>query len=89
MGFLLGGRECISACEVLFLWVSIQRSMVHKIKEHSHYCPKSLKGMVVNRQKRVFYVSSKEEALRDSVTGRSSARSMVPKAVICFDKDLL
>ena len=83
-----GNPGLLSAMETLFPGVPLQRCMVHKVRNISTHCPRSLKGVVTSEAKRVFYATSKEEALSRYRQWRDRWSLQVPKAVECLEKDL-
>jgi len=83
-----GNQGLLSSISTLFPGVPIQRCIVHKVRNISSYCPKSLKGVVTSEAKRVFYATNKEEALIRFKDWRERWIIEVPKAVECLEKDL-
>jgi len=62
--------------------------MVHKVRNIAVYCPKSLKASVVSEAKRIFYATSREEAMERFKEWKQRWKTVVPRAVECLEKDL-
>jgi len=83
-----GNTGLLNAIESFFPEVSVQRCMVHKVRNIATSCPKTLKAPVVAEAKRIFYATNKEEALSRFKEWKDRWIKEVPKAVECFKKDL-
>ena len=82
-----GNSGLLKAIETIFPGVSIQRCMVHKVRIFL-YCPKTLKATVVSEAKRIFYATTREEALQRFEGWKDRWIMEVPKAIECLEKDL-
>jgi len=83
-----GNAGLLHAIEGIFPGVSVQRCMVHKVRNIAAYCPKSLKELVVSEAKRIFYATNKQEAVSRFKEWEGRWNMVVPKAVGCLEKDL-
>ncbi len=83
-----GNAGLLKAIETLFPGVSLQRCMVHKIRNIAQCSPKTIKAEVVASAKRIFYATSKEDALFRFEEWKNRWIKEVPKAVECLEKDL-
>jgi len=83
-----GNAGLLNGIDTIFPGVPLQRCMVHKVRNIATYCPKTLKASVVSEAKRIFYATSKEEALNRFNEWKDRWVKEVPKAVECLEKDL-
>ncbi len=83
-----GNAGLLRAIDTIFPGVSLQRCMVHKVRNIALYCPKTLKAEVVSSAKRIFYATSKGEALIRFEQWKDRWIKEVPKAVGCLERDL-
>jgi len=83
-----GNAGLISALSSLLPGVTIQRCIVHKIRNIVGKCPRSLRGVVPAQAKLIFYATSQAEARERFNEFKARWQKQLPHIVECIEKDL-
>ncbi len=83
-----GNAGLISALGSLLPGVTIQRCIVHKIRNIVGKCPRSLRGVVPAEAKLIFYATSQAEARQRFNEFKARWQQQLPQIVECIEKDL-
>ena len=83
-----GNAGLISALGSLLPGVTIQRCIVHKIRNIVGKCPRSLRGVVPAEAKLIFYATSQAEARERFNEFKIRWQKQLPQIVECIAKDL-
>jgi len=83
-----GNAGLISALGSLLSGVTIQRCIVHKIRNIVGKCPRSLRGVVAAQAKLIFYATSQAEARERFNEFKARWQKQLPPIVECIEKDL-
>ncbi len=83
-----GNAGLLSALGSLLPTVTIQRCIVHKIRNIVGKCPRSLRGVVPAEAKLIFYANSQEEARERFNEFKARWQQQLPQIVECIEKDL-
>ncbi len=82
-----GNASLISALGSLLPGVTIQRCIVHKIRNIVGKCPRSLRGTVPAEAKLIFYATSQAEAWERFNEFKARWQQKLPQIVECIEKD--
>jgi len=83
-----GNAGLISALGLLLPAVTIQRCIVHKIRNIVGKCPRSLRGIVPAEAKLIFYATSQADARERFNEFKARWQKQLPHIVACIEKDL-
>lgn len=83
-----GNAGLLSALGSLLPGVTIQRCIVHKIRNIVGKCPRSLRGVVPAEAKLIFYATSQAEAREQFNEFKTRWQKQLPQIVECIEKDL-
>ncbi len=83
-----GNAGLLSALGFLLPGVTIQRCIVHKIRNIVGKCPRSLRGVVPAEAKLIFYATSQDEARERFHEFKAQWQQQLPQIVECIEKDL-
>jgi putative transposase len=83
-----GNAGLLSALGSLLPGVTIQRCIVHKIRNIVGKCPRSLRGVVPAEAKLIFYATSQAEARERFNEFKARWQQQLPQIVECIEKDL-
>ena len=83
-----GNAGLLSALGHLLPGVTIQRCIVHKIRNIVGKCPRSLRGVVPAEAKLIFYATSQAEARERFHEFKARWQKQLPQIVECIEKDL-
>jgi putative transposase len=83
-----GNAGLLSALASLLPSVTIQRCIVHKIRNIVGKCPRSLRGVVPAEAKLIFYATSQAEARERFNEFKARWQQQLPQIVGCIEKDL-
>jgi putative transposase len=83
-----GNAGLLSALASLLPGVTIQRCIVHKIRNIVGKCPRSLRGVVPAEAKLIFYATSQAEARERFHEFKARWQQQLPQIVECIEKDL-
>lgn len=83
-----GNAGLLSALGSLLPGVTIQRCIVHKIRNIVGKCPRSLRGVVPAEAKLIFYANSQAEARERFHEFKARWQKQLPQIVECIEKDL-
>jgi len=83
-----GNAGLLSALAHLLPDVTIQRCIVHKLRNIVAKCPRSLRGLVPAETKRIFCAASQAEARQRFTEFRARWHQQLPHIVECLEIDL-
>jgi len=83
-----GNPGLLKALKTLLPKVSVQRCIVHKIRNIVGKCPWKLRSIIPAEAKQIFYATSKDEALNIFDAFKDKYHTTVPQIVECIEKDL-
>ena len=83
-----GNPGLLGAVQRVFPGVTLQRCLVHKLRNIGAACPKSIRASVVSEAKRIFYATSQQEAQARFEAWRARWQEQAPRAVACLERDL-
>jgi len=66
----------------------VQRCIVHKLRNISVRCPKSLQGVIMSEAKTIFYATNEQDALERFKVWQARWGQSAPGAVECLAKDI-
>lgn len=83
-----GGKGLLSACELVYPRIPLQRCWAHKMRNIESYLKEKDRQDCLNGARRIYQSASPKEARKAFKEWKSKWQVLYPKAVLCLEKDL-